>query len=157
MQEQAKNEEAPTARQQWLAVLARATEAELAAAFDERGGIPPHKIIKPAETGTIMVEARAGGSGQRFNTGEATVTKCIVQIGASMGVSYALGRNHTKARLAAIVDALLQESITDAEPHQLLMAGFIAPAASAQSMQKDIASRKAAATKVEFFTMVRGE
>jgi alpha-D-ribose 1-methylphosphonate 5-triphosphate synthase subunit PhnG len=144
---------APTERQFWMAVLARAEAKALQAYFDEHGGLPVFHVMKPAETGTLMVEGRAGGSGRRFNAGEATVTRCIVRLGEQLGFSYALGRDKNKAVLAAVLDAALQDPVT----HTVIMTQLIAPLAQQQQAAKEESSRKAAATKVEFFTLVRGD
>ena len=55
-----------------------------------------------------MVRARAGGTGQRFNLGEATVTRCVVRPDAALtgtqqvGVGYVLGCSHRQALLVAL-------------------------------------------------------
>ncbi len=56
-----------TPRQLWMAILARASRAEIA----ELAGpdLPQHDVLKAPETGTVMVEGRAGGAGRRFNLG----------------------------------------------------------------------------------------
>jgi len=139
-----------TARQHWLAILARASRGEIEAL----GGadLPAHEILKAPETGTVMVEGRAGGAGSRFNLGEATVTRCVVRLAdGAMGFSYALGRDGRKARLAAILDARLQR-----EPQNEALRSGVAELAAKQAAARDLASRKAAATKVDFFTLVRG-
>jgi alpha-D-ribose 1-methylphosphonate 5-triphosphate synthase subunit PhnG len=145
--------ETQTARQRWMGVLARASRAELEQAMAGLGDLPPEDMVRPAETGTIMLEGRAGGTGRRFNAGEATVTRCVVRAGGFLGFSYALGRDRVKAHLAAQLDALLQ----DAARREVLLATVIAPLEQAQAQARDIASRKAAATKVDFFTLVRGD
>jgi alpha-D-ribose 1-methylphosphonate 5-triphosphate synthase subunit PhnG len=138
-----------TPRQQWMATLARASRAEIEALA---GDMPAHEVLKAPETGTVMVEGRAGGAGRRFNLGEATVTRCVVRLGdGAMGFSYALGRDGRKARLAAILDARLQGEAEDGA----LRRG-IADLAAQQAAARRLASRKAAATKVDFFTLVRG-
>lgn len=140
-------------RQRWLATLARATRGEVEALAASLDSLPPHEILKAPETGTVMVEGRAGGAGRRFNLGEATVTRCVVRLdGGAMGFSYALGRDGRKARLAAVIDGLLQGEAQDGPLH-----GGIAALAGRQQEARELASRKAAATKVDFFTMVRGE
>ncbi len=139
-----------TDRQRWMAVLARATRSEIAALLGP--DLPDHEVLKAPETGTVMVEGRAGGAGRRFNLGEATVTRCIVRLADGlMGFSYALGRDAGKARLAAILDARLQAQAADSALHQA-----VRNLAARQSAARDLASRKAAATKVDFFTLVRG-
>lgn len=139
-----------TQRQRWMAVLARASRAEIAELVGP--DVPRHDILRAPETGTVMVEGRAGGAGRRFNLGEATVTRCIVRLDdGAMGFSYALGRDGRKARLAAILDARLQAEAPGAALHRAVDA-----LAERQSAARDLASRKAAATKVDFFTLVRG-
>jgi alpha-D-ribose 1-methylphosphonate 5-triphosphate synthase subunit PhnG len=137
-------------RQQRMGVLARATCAQLEDLIGPN--LPAHEMLKPPETGTVMIEGRAGGAGRRFNLGEATVTRCVIRLATgAMGFSYALGRDLRKARMAAILDAKLQRDPPDSELHQRL-----ANLASQQASTRDTASRKAAATKVDFFTLVRG-
>ena len=143
---------AQSRRQHWMSVLARAPFADLAR-LTEGIVLPEVDIIKPAEIGTLMVEGRAGGGGRRFNAGEATLTRCIVRDGDVLGYAYALGRDKGKALLCARLDALLQHEIRNAE----IMAQVVTPLAQAQSAATDLGSRRAAATKVEFFTMVRGD
>lgn len=143
---------AQTDRAGWMAVLARAAREELQ--YLTRGlDLPQVEIVKAPECGSLMIEARAGGGGRRFNAGEATVTRCVVRDGERLGYSYSLGRDKEKARLAAVLDAMLQS----ASQHHMVMEAVVAPLAKAQHDRRAHASRQAAATKVEFFTMVRGE
>jgi alpha-D-ribose 1-methylphosphonate 5-triphosphate synthase subunit PhnG len=136
-----------------MAVLARARREELEAVIERLGGLPRHTVLKPAETGTVMIEGRAGGTGRRFNLGEATMTRCVVRLETGrMGFAYALGTDRSKALLAAVLDALLQ----DAEGGPALARAEITPLAARQRAAKELALRKAAATKVDFFTLVRG-
>lgn len=143
-------------RQRWLAALARADRASLAAALadvDTAGDTTGEELVRAPEIGTVMLEGRAGGTGRRFNLGEATVTRCVVRLGGKLGFAYALGRDTEKARLAARLDALLQDPARRPD----LMARVIAPLERAEAARRDLAARKAAATKVEFFTLVRGD
>ncbi|RFB81248.1 phosphonate C-P lyase system protein PhnG [Methylovirgula sp. 4M-Z18] len=143
-----------TPRQRWMAVLARATQAELEAIFHRLGGEPPHQMLKAPECATLMVEGRTGGSGQRFNLGEATLTRCVVRLDeGQVGFSYALGRDKRKARLAALLDALLQAP----ERQEVLLNETVAPLAARQEAARAEDRRQAAATKVDFFTLVRGD
>jgi alpha-D-ribose 1-methylphosphonate 5-triphosphate synthase subunit PhnG len=155
---QASRETGRSARQRWMAVLARAKRVELKAIVERLGGLPAHTVLKGPEAGTIMIEARAGGTGRRFNLGEATMTRCVVRLegggnsAATMGFSYALGTDRQKALLAAVLDALLQR----AEPQSDVLAKEVAQLAAEQAARRDLASRKAARTRVDFFALVRG-
>lgn len=142
------------ARAFWMGILARASLKQLRAALSlAQVELPKVEIVKAAEIGTLMLEARAGGGGRRFNAGETSVTRCVVRHGETLGFSYALGRDKEKAHLAAALDCLLQ----DAERHHDLMQQIIKPLADLQRRRRETESRRAAATKVEFFTMVRGD
>lgn len=144
---------APVAlRQRWLSVLARADRAALQTALAD-ADLTGETVVRAPEIGTVMLEGRAGGTGRRFNLGEATVTRCVVRLGGKLGFAYALGRDTQKARLAARLDALLQ----DPARRPALMTRLIEPLEAAHAAARDLASRKAAATKVEFFTLVRGD
>jgi alpha-D-ribose 1-methylphosphonate 5-triphosphate synthase subunit PhnG len=146
--------ESKTPRQHWMSVLARASLKDLEQAIASLGPMPAFDVMKPAETGTIMLEGRAGGAGRRFNIGEATMTRCVVRLeDGTMGFSYALGRDKRKAQLAAVLDGMLQLPTHATILHN----SVIGPLAEQQASKKIDASRKAAATKVDFFTLVRGD
>lgn len=141
-----------THRQTWMAVLARASRDEIEGLVERLEALPAFEVLKAAETGTVMVEARAGGTGRRFNAGEATMCRCVVRLeSGEIGFAYALGRDTVKAELCAAIDAVLQR-----DPHGPWHAG-IHEIASRQSALRELASRKAASTKVAFFTLVRGD
>lgn len=141
-----------TRRQAWMAVLARADGTDVQAILDALPQRPSYAVLKPAEAGAIMIEARAGGTGRRFNLGEASLTRCVVRLeDGTVGYSYALGRDVKKAEAAAVLDALLQ-----GPDGPDLEARAVRPLAEAQAAKKRLASAKAAATKVDFFTLVRG-
>ena len=140
-------------RKAQFAVLARASLAEVEAILEKAPELPAMTVLKLPETGTIMVEGRAGGAGRRFNLGEATMTRCAIRLeDGTLGFSYSLGRDTAKARKAAVLDALLQREAPDGPLH-----GALDALAEQQQAARLTASRKAAATKVEFFTLVRGE
>lgn len=142
------------ARKRWLAVLARASRTELEDALTKVGELPSIEHVRPAEAGMVMLRGRVGGTGDAFNLGEATVARSALRIGSSpLGVGYALGRDKRKADLIAIFDALLQ----DESRHLALQDGVIAQLARQQAAERDATARDAAASKVEFFTFVRGQ
>jgi alpha-D-ribose 1-methylphosphonate 5-triphosphate synthase subunit PhnG len=146
------------ARRRWMAVLARAGVAELEAAWHTLAAPPAFQWLRKPETGLAMLRGRAGGSGVKFNLGEASLTRCALRSldapgGGNTGVAYVLGRSHRHAELAAQFDALLQDAAWRAS----IQRGVIARLAAAQEARRDAASRKAAATRVDFYTLVRGE
>lgn len=143
------------ARRRRLAILARTGRAELEAAWNGLADRPAWRRLKAPETGLAMIRARAGGVGQRFNFGEMTMTRCVVALDetGAMGVGYVQGRDARKAELVALFDALSLDAARCTEIERDL----IAPAEAAQAAARAARAAKVAATKVDFFTMVRGE
>jgi alpha-D-ribose 1-methylphosphonate 5-triphosphate synthase subunit PhnG len=134
-----------------MAVLARASHAELAARLADADPLPAFSRLRGPETGLVMARGRAGGTGAPFNLGELTVTRCAVRDAAGrVGHAYALGRDAAQAELAARLDAALQ----DGARRDALMAAVIAPLEAAQQARRQADARRAAATRVDFFTMV---
>jgi alpha-D-ribose 1-methylphosphonate 5-triphosphate synthase subunit PhnG len=142
------------ARQALMRACADASEAELEAAIAALGTLPAAEELRPPQTGLVMLRGRIGGSGPAFNVGEATVTRAALRLETgAMGFSYLLGRSHRRARLAALVDALGQDRDCRAKLQQSLVAPVTARSAGAEAQRR----AEAAATKVDFFTLVRGE
>jgi alpha-D-ribose 1-methylphosphonate 5-triphosphate synthase subunit PhnG len=138
-----------TGRKTYMGVLARANPAHLAALFPD---LPAHDLLRPPEVGAVMVQGRIGGSGAPFNLGEVTVTRCSVRLpDGAIGHAYVQGRDKAHALRAALIDAQVQAG------HTALHHSVIAPLHSAEAASRTRRATKAAATKVEFFTMVRGE
>jgi alpha-D-ribose 1-methylphosphonate 5-triphosphate synthase subunit PhnG len=143
------------ARQALMRVCADASEAELETAVGRLGGLPSCKEIRPPQTGLVMLRGRIGGSGSPFNLGEAIVTRAAVQLpSGTMGFSYLLGGSPRRAQLAALVDALGQES---AAYRDSLQAALVAPVEARRARERARVRTETAATKVDFFTLVRGE
>jgi alpha-D-ribose 1-methylphosphonate 5-triphosphate synthase subunit PhnG len=137
-------------RKTWMATLAKAPPARLAALMPD---LPPHEVLRAPEIGAVMVQGRTGATGAPFNLGEMTVTRASVRLGCgTVGHAWVQGRDKAHARRAALADALLQ---TDAMPATL--AGIIEPLQAEAASEKAARAAKAAGTKVEFFTMVRGD
>ena len=145
---------APEARKRWMSVLARASTADLEAACTRAGALPRYEWLRAPEIGLVMVRARIGGTGAKFNFGEMSVTRCTLRIeSGEIGCAYVKGRSARHAELAALVDALMQR----ANLRDQLEAAIVAPLARAQDDARALRSRKAAATRVEFYTVARGE
>lgn len=141
------------ARARWMSIFARASADDLQRALDGLDAVPAYEFLRRPETGLVMVRGRAGGTGNPFNFGEMTVTRCAVRMAEGVtGQSYAAGRDTRKAELAAVLDALMQT-----DRRLALETGVVAPLADKQAEARALKSRKAAATKVDFFTMVRGD
>ncbi|MFT8245249.1 phosphonate C-P lyase system protein PhnG [Roseomonas sp. BN140053] len=138
------------ARQRWMAVLARAGGAALAARLERLPALPPHARLRGPEIGLVMVRGRAGGDGAAFNLGEMTVTRCTVRAAdGTLGHATVAGRDLQQAELAAALDAALQ----DPEHRPALLREVVEPLAAAQAEAAERERRKAAATRVQFFTM----
>jgi len=136
-----------------MGLLAKASRAELQAAYDALADKPVVQPVRGPETGLVMVRGRMGGGGASFNLGEATVSRASIRLeDGTVGHGQSLGTDGAKARLAAIFDALFQQPARKAEVEALLAA--IAARVAGEDAAK---ARQTAATRVDFFTMVRGE
>lgn len=138
------------ARQRWMGVLARAGAAEILARLEAAPPLPPHRRLRGPETGLVMARGRQGGDGAPFNLGEVTVTRCSVRLAdGAVGHAYVAGRDARQAELAAVLDAALQ----DPARRPALLDAVIEPLAAAQAERAAHDAAKAAATRVQFFTM----
>lgn len=114
----------------------------------------PHDVLRAPETGMVMLRGRMGATGAAFNLGEATVTRCAVKLKDGFeGHSYVMGRNGAHARTAALCDALLQRP----DSHEMVLTKVLVPLEQKLLERQMTTASKAAATKVDFFTMVRGD
>ena len=137
-----------------MSVLAKADWDSLEALWRRERPKPDYEMLRAPDTGLVMLRGRMGGSGAPFNLGEATVTRCSVRLrGNIYGHAYVMGRNGAHAEVAAIYDALLQVP----EHRDRIRAEVLAPLMQDQAERKRQTVSKSAATKVDFFTMVRGE
>jgi alpha-D-ribose 1-methylphosphonate 5-triphosphate synthase subunit PhnG len=141
-------------RQRWMKVLAKASLEDLKDAVQKTDSHPDYQFLRNPETGMVMARARAGGTGQRFNLGEMTVTRCVVRTDdGDVGCGYVMGCDHQHAEYAALFDAMLQNPSYRVD----LMDNIIHQLEVVQKDREKTISRKSASTKVDFFTMVRGE
>ncbi|PWK96722.1 methylphosphonate degradation complex subunit PhnG [Pantoea allii] len=143
-----------TARQHWLSVLAYSSAAELDAHWQPLNLKPEFTLIRPAEIGLTRLQARMGATGKRFVVGDATVTRAVVRLNdGTLGYSYLLGRDKAHAERCALMDALLQQT----ETGELLQEKIITPLAASREEQRQLRAREIASSKVDFFTLVRGD
>jgi alpha-D-ribose 1-methylphosphonate 5-triphosphate synthase subunit PhnG len=116
--------------------------------------VPPHQDLRSPEDGLVMVRGRIGGDGAAFNLGEATVSRAAVRLATGeVGLGYTLGRDREKARMIALCDALLQSN----EYADAVEAAVLAPLREAMTSERTRRAAEAAATRVDFYTLVRGE
>lgn len=140
-------------RRHWMGVLAKAPEMELETAWERLAEKPAYQLLRGPEVGLAMVQARMGGTGRPFNLGEMTITRCTVRTGQGRaGHAYVPGQSLRKAELAAVFDALLQDNLS----RSALLETLIRPLQEEEEQRRRSLDLKTAATKVDFFTMVRG-
>lgn len=139
-----------TARRDWMTVLSTANPARLAALMP---ALPEHKLLRAPEIGSVMVQGRTGATGAPFNLGEMTVTRASVQLtSGEVGHAMVQGRDKAHATRAALTDALMQG------PQAARIAtDLLTPLRREADDRRQTRAEKAAATRVEFFTLVRGE
>lgn len=83
-----------------------------------------------------------------------TVTRCSVELAdGRVGHAYVPGRDRRHAETAAVLDAMLQ----DPSARKALEEEIVAPLLAAREARRRAARARADSTRVEFFTMVRGE
>jgi alpha-D-ribose 1-methylphosphonate 5-triphosphate synthase subunit PhnG len=137
-------------RKSWMGLLARAQPARLESLMPD---LPSHHMLRSPEVGAVMVRGRTGATGAPFNLGEMTVTRCSVRLATGeVGHGYVQGRDRAHAIRAAILDAAMQSPQAEHIRRQIL-----APLGAEEEAARRLRAEKAAATLVEFFTMVRGE
>ncbi len=140
-------------RKAWMSALAKAPEGRVPALLDATMARPAFTWLRAPEIGTTMVRGRAGATGAPFNLGEMTVTRCALTLDTGeVGHAYIQGRRKPDAEAAALVDALMQTGAA-----QTLRAAVLDPLEAEITAAKAARAAKAAATKVDFFTMARGE
>ena len=140
-------------RKAWMSLLAKAPEAELLELWAAYDDAPGFDWLRAPEAGGVMVRGRLGGTGAPFNLGEMTVTRCSLSLAdGTVGHAYVQGRSKAKAEAAALIDALRQTG-----PAADVQGRILAPLGNLVADRASRRAAKAAATKVDFFTMVRGD
>lgn len=141
-------------RQSWMGLLSKSDFTHLELLFEKLEQVPDYEFIRRPETGMIMLQGRIGGTGSRFNVGEMTLSRCVLRTSEGYtGYGYTQSRKARHVELIALADAMLQN---DANFPSLNLQLLI-PLKELELEKKQALLSKAAATKVDFFTMVRGE
>ncbi|CEG10560.1 Alpha-D-ribose 1-methylphosphonate 5-triphosphate synthase subunit PhnG [Afipia felis] len=140
-------------RQSAMAVLAHSATPDIAGCIGKIT-VPAHEPVRMAESGLIMLRGRIGGDGAPFNVGEVTVSRAAMRLASGeMGFGYILGRDTKKAELIALCDALIQTR----DYADLVEVHVLAPLRGRYMDERQRRTAEAAATKVDFYTLVRGE
>jgi alpha-D-ribose 1-methylphosphonate 5-triphosphate synthase subunit PhnG len=116
--------------------------------------LPEHEELREPENGLVMLRGRIGGDGAPFNLGEATVSRAAVRLSTGeVGFGYTLGRDRRKAKLIALCDAMAQsDEFADAVETEV-----VAPLRAVMIAKRGRKAAETAATRVDFYTLVRGE
>ncbi len=143
----------PTAaRRRWLSVLAKAPAERLEAICDAHVGMPSYVVLRRPEVGLVMVQGRTSGSGAPFCLGEMTITRAAIRLeDGTLGLGYVGGRQPAHAERVALLDALLQSPERVAQ----LDASIVTPLEREAEARRAAEAGRAAATRVEFFTVAR--
>ena len=140
-------------RKALMTVLAHSEAAEI---LERLGAValPAHENLRESENGLVMVRGRIGGDGAAFNLGEATVSRAAVRLSTGeVGFGYTLGRDRQKAQMIALCDAMVQSD----QFADVVETKVVAPLRAAMTAARNRKAEEAAATRVDFYTLVRGE
>jgi len=141
-------------RKRAMGLLAQADGEVLSELWEYWPRKPKFDWLRRPECGLVLVRGRMGGTGAAFNLGEMTVTRCALRLSdGTLGFAYVQGRSVRKAEIAAMVDALGQAPDTRERIEQTILA----PLAEKATADRRAATAETAATRVDFYTMVRGE
>lgn len=139
-------------RRRWLSLLAKAPAPRLDSLWQALKPAPSYTILRQPEIGLIMLQGRISGTGAPFCAGEMTVTRAAVRLASGeVGFGYVGGRQARQAEIVAIIDALGQRD----DWRERLEAEIVAPLAREAEARHRLIAARAAATKVEFFTVAR--
>ncbi len=141
------------ARKEWMELIAKSSANTVASLFSKIDNPSEFQWLRQPEIGSVMVRGRMGATGGLFNLGEITVTRCSLRLpSGQVGHGYVQGRNKQHAEHAALIDALMQSESCGG-----IDANILRPLKKAQQSQKSKNQKRADNTKVDFFTLVRGE
>ncbi|MEM6520078.1 MAG: phosphonate C-P lyase system protein PhnG [Cyanobacteria bacterium P01_C01_bin.70] len=146
-------------RAAWMATLAKADGDKLEQSYQTLAGVPTYQYLRSPEIGLTMVRGRIEGTGEPFNLGEITLTRCVIQIAGPnpdetiAGFGYVAGRSQRHAERAALCDALLQHP----DWHETVWVQVIQPLQAAAQARSEQTQTQVESTRVNFFTLKRGE
>ena len=149
-------------RPQWMRLLALAPESTLQELLQPLAQAISYTFLRRPEAGLLMVEGKTGG--RRFNLGEMLITRCAVTLSSQsaeadqsddpvQGHAWICGNSPRHAELAALGDALMQLPGYTTRLGMELFEHLRAHEAREAAEEE----RKTAPTRVDFFTLARGE
>lgn len=140
-------------RKSWMSLLATSNQSDLLNLWEQKKIKVNYVWLRTPEIGSIMAQGRMGVTGDKFNIGEVTITRCSLKLNCgTIGHSYVQGRSKKKAEISALCDALMQTKMS-----KEINKNIIIPLEKIKKDNKHKILSKAEATKVDFFTLVRGE
>lgn len=140
-------------RKLWMSVLATSDKNNILSFWEKTKIKVNYQWLRAPEIGSIMAQGRMGVTGNKFNIGEVTITRCSLKLDCgTIGHSYVQGRSKKKAEISALCDALMQTKLAEKINKKI-----IKPLEKIKIDKKNKILSKAEATKVDFFTLVRGE
>jgi alpha-D-ribose 1-methylphosphonate 5-triphosphate synthase subunit PhnG len=140
-------------RKSWMSLLATSSQSDLLNLWEQKKIKVNYVWLRTPEIGSIMAQGRMGVTGDKFNIGEVTITRCSLKLNCgTIGHSYVQGRSKKKAEISALCDALMQTKMS-----KEINKNIIIPLEKIKKDNKRKILSKAEATKVDFFTLVRGE
>jgi alpha-D-ribose 1-methylphosphonate 5-triphosphate synthase subunit PhnG len=135
-----------------MEVLSLSDPADLEAGILGFEAIPSYVYLKKPASGLVMVRGRIGGTGRAVNIGEMLVSRCIVDLSGTTGYGYTPFEDLRHSELAALIDALAEH------PDYRDKAGQMLAALESRIKERELAEiEETESTKVEFFTLKRGE
>lgn len=141
-------------RAAWLGLLARSEASELAELATPILADYRFEWLRRPQSGLVMARSRIGNTGDRYNLGEVSITRCAVRHhGATgdwlAGVGYVLGLDAQRAERIAQLDALLQSSAL----HALIRVNVIEPLRARSEQRRREQHRRTETTRVQFFNL----
>ena len=100
-------------RKFWMSLLATSNQSDLLNLWEQKKIRVNYIWLRTPEIGSIMAQGRMGVTGDKFNIGEVTITRCSLKLNCgTIGHSYVQGRSKKKAEISALCDALMQTKMS---------------------------------------------
>ena len=140
-------------RKQWLSYLATADENYLISLWDNLNMKIEYNWLREPEIGSIMVQGKAGATGDNFNVGEVTITRGSLNVDEKIqGNGSVQGKKKYKTKMSVLGNPLIKT-----EKKKIIKRNIIDKLIKYKNNKRNEILSKTEATKVDFFTLVRGE